>query len=124
VPRTRFGGPTTEDAMALRSYTDREGSEWRVWRVVPDEISFTTLVESYRDGWLCFERTDGSERRRLSMTQVPLEWEDLSDERLDMLRRMGEPATRRSVTETRIADGDGSAMESAQRDAREPRPGA
>lgn len=110
--------------MALRSYTDREGSEWRVWRVVPDEISFTTLVESYRDGWLCFERTDGSERRRLSMTKVPLEWEDLSDERLDMLRRMGEPATRRSVTETRIADGDGSAMESAQRDAREPGPGA
>jgi hypothetical protein len=83
--------------MALRSYKDADGSEWRVWRVVPDSISFSTLGESYRDGWLCFERVDGSDRRRLSMTHVPDEWDNLADDRLDQLRRSAEPAMRRSV---------------------------
>jgi hypothetical protein len=88
-------GSHTEAAMALRSYTDGSGGEWRVWRVVPDSISFSTLGESYRDGWLCFERVDGTDRRRLSMTHAPSEWETLSDDRLDLLRRQAEPATRR-----------------------------
>ena len=104
--------------MALRTYNDRDGNGWRAWCVVPDEISFSTLVESYRDGWLCFERVDGSERRRLSMTQVPSAWEALSDDRLDMLRRMAEPATRRPITATRSADGDAGVMETAERDVR------
>jgi hypothetical protein len=81
--------------MALRTYTDRNGAEWRVWRVVPDSISFSTLGEAYRDGWLCFERIDGSDRRRLSMTRVPAEWEGLDADRLDALRGSAEPAARR-----------------------------
>jgi hypothetical protein len=89
--------PTTEDAMALRTYKDPEGTEWRVWRVVPDAISFSTLDEPYRDGWLCFERMDGSDRRRLSMTRVPDEWDLLGDDRLEALRRTAEPAMRRST---------------------------
>lgn len=104
--------------MALRTYDDREGGGWRVWRVTPDVISFSTLSESYRDGWLCFERVDGSERCRLSMTNVPDDWEALSDERLDLLRRMAEPATRRPVTSTRATESDTGALENAQRDAR------
>lgn len=82
--------------MALRSYRDPDGGDWRVWRVVADSISFSTLGEAYRDGWLCFERTDGTDRRRLPMTQVPDGWESFSDDRLDQLRRSAEPATRRS----------------------------
>ncbi|HET9013914.1 MAG TPA: hypothetical protein VFN38_18945 [Gemmatimonadaceae bacterium] len=81
--------------MALRVYKDPDGGEWRVWRVVPDSISFSTLGESYRDGWLCFERVDGSERRRLAMSRVPADWDAMSDDLLENLRRTAEPATRR-----------------------------
>jgi hypothetical protein len=82
--------------MALRTYTDPDGVEWRVWRVTPDSISFSTLGEAYRDGWLCFERVDGADRRRLSMAQAPTDWDDLTDDRLDALRRSADPAMRRS----------------------------
>ena len=81
--------------MALRTYTESDGTSWRVWRVVPDSVSFSTLDEPYRAGWLCFERTDGSDRRRLSMAQVPDEWDVLDDARLEGLRRSAEPAMRR-----------------------------
>ena len=81
--------------MALRTYTESDGTEWRVWRVVPDSIGFSTLEEAYRDGWLCFERTDGSDRRRLSMTRVPDEWEALDGKQLEALRGSAEPAMRR-----------------------------
>jgi hypothetical protein len=105
--------------MALRVYSDREGGEWRVWRVVPEANSASTLVEVYRDGWLCFERVDGGERRRLSMTQVPPGWETASDKRLDALRRLAEPATRRSVAAKRVAgDGESGTIEPPQRAAR------
>jgi len=83
--------------MAIRTYMDPNGDEWRVWSVVPDSISFSTLGESYRDGWLCFERVDGSDRRRLSMNHVPAEWEDLADDHLDRLRKTAEPGMRRSL---------------------------
>jgi hypothetical protein len=101
--------------MALRSYRDPAGDEWRVWRVVPDSISFSTLGESYREGWLCFERIDGSDRRRLSMTQVPDGWDSLSDERLDQLRRAAESATRRSGAVSRIDRLDTGTIESEKR---------
>ncbi|NUO38157.1 MAG: hypothetical protein HOQ17_12785 [Gemmatimonadaceae bacterium] len=81
--------------MALRTYKESDGTEWRVWRVVADSIGFSTLDEPYREGWLCFERTDGSDRRRLSLTQVPDEWEVLDDGRLEALRQLAEPAMRR-----------------------------
>jgi hypothetical protein len=95
--RRRRPGFTTEDAMALRTYKDPDGTEWRVWRVVPDAISFSTLDAAYRDGWLCFERVDGTDRRRLSMARVPDEWDILDDSRLEALRQAAEPAMRRST---------------------------
>jgi hypothetical protein len=104
--------------MALRTYSDGDGGEWRVWRVVPDKISFATLVESYRDCWLCFERVGGRERRRLSMTKVPPAWESLSDEQLDTLRCVAEPATQRSIAIRAEGVVDTGAIETAQRDAR------
>jgi hypothetical protein len=83
--------------MALRTYKDPDGTEWRVWRVVPDAISFSTLDAAYREGWLCFERVDGTDRRRLSMARVPDEWDILDDSRLEALRQAAEPAMRRST---------------------------
>lgn len=84
--------------MALRTYKDADGGEWRVWRVVADSISFSTLGPSYRDGWLCFERADGSERRRLAMSQAPADWDAMSDDMLAKLCRSAEPANRRWAT--------------------------
>jgi hypothetical protein len=92
--------------MALRVYRDPDGGEWRVWRVVPDSVSFATLGESYREGWLCFERVNGTDRRRLSMAHVPTDWDGLADDRLDALRRLAEPATLRKVGVAQGADSD------------------
>ena len=39
------------------------------------------------NGWLCFERTSGSDRSRLPLSQVPYDWERLSDDELAGLRR-------------------------------------
>ena len=87
---------TPDEAMALRAYRDPAGEEWRVWRVVPDSTSFATLDESYREGWLCFERMDGTDRCRLSIGLAPAAWETMPDSRLDELRRQAEPAVIRT----------------------------
>jgi hypothetical protein len=104
--------------MGLRAYADDEGQEWRVWRVVPDSISFATLVTSYRDGWLCFERVDGGERRRLAMTEVSPAWESFSDAQLDALRRQAEPVTRRTVAAAHVKSGTRKEISAAENDAR------
>jgi hypothetical protein len=83
--------------MPLRSFEDREGNEWRVWSVVPQASAAVTLDESYRGGWLCFERIAGGERCRLTLAEAPSGWESLSDDRLDLLRRVATPVTASSV---------------------------
>ena len=83
--------------MALRIYNDGNGAEWRVWPVTPS-TGAETLGPSYQRGWLCFERTDGTLRRRLSLMQVPPAWEALPDERLEVLCRQAEPAGLRTPT--------------------------
>lgn len=102
--------------MALRTYKDPNGAAWRVWRVVPDSISFSTLGEAYRVGWLCFERVDGSDRRRLSMARVPADWDALDDRQLDALRDSAEPAMRRSGSTGRMDAVDGDARGRDKRD--------
>ncbi|HEV7993935.1 MAG TPA: hypothetical protein VGP25_19055 [Gemmatimonadaceae bacterium] len=91
--------------MALRGFEDREGNEWRVWSVVPAANAAVTLDATFRSGWLCFERMDGSDRRRLSLTEAPTGWEELSDGRLDLLRRVAAPVAASpvdvAVSETR-----------------------
>jgi hypothetical protein len=79
--------------MALRSFEDREGTQWRVWSVVPATSAAVTLDEEYRSGWLCFERLHGGDRRRLTLSEAPASWETLSDDRLDLLRRVAMPVT-------------------------------
>jgi hypothetical protein len=72
-------------AMALRSFVASDGREWTVWLVRP--ASASPLLA--RPGeWLAFQNEEGTERRRLS--EVPARWEELSDERLDLLRRVAE----------------------------------
>jgi hypothetical protein len=86
--------------MALRSFEDREGNQWRVWSVVPATNAAATLDETFRRGWLCFERTDGSERRRLTLTEAPAAWESLSDDRLDLVRRVATPVASSALDST------------------------
>jgi hypothetical protein len=84
--------------MALRSFQDRDGTEWRVWSVVPGAMAAATLDDEFRSGWLCFERVDGGGRCRLTLAEAPAGWESLPDERLDLLRRVAMPVAATSDT--------------------------
>lgn len=84
--------------MAVRKFHDRAGQEWSVWRVQPTS-STAGLQERFQSGWLCFERTDGEGRARLPLDEVPPAWEELPDERLELMCRVAELASRpRGVT--------------------------
>ena len=74
--------------MPLRTFRDRDGTEWRVWSVVPDPHAAVTLDAEHRAGWICFERLDGGERRRLTLGEAPEDWGALPDDRLELLRRV------------------------------------
>lgn len=80
--------------MAVRVFTDRDGHEWSVWRVEPTS-STAGLQERFQGGWLCFERADGGARARLPLEEAPAVLEELPDERLELLRRVAEVASRR-----------------------------
>jgi hypothetical protein len=84
--------------MAVRVFTDREGHQWSVWRVQPTS-STAGLQERFQGGWLCFERDDGGARSRLPLDEAPPAWEELPDERLELLSRVAEVASRpRGIT--------------------------
>lgn len=72
--------------MALRVFADREGRGWQVWDVQAS-TGARGVREDLRDGWLCFELVGGGERCRLPFADVPPGWEQLPDERLELLRR-------------------------------------
>ncbi|HJR68256.1 MAG TPA: hypothetical protein VJ802_17635 [Gemmatimonadaceae bacterium] len=81
--------------MAYAEFSDREGRSWRVWHTRPrlaDVLS--RLPAEWKDGWLTFE-CDADKRR---LAPVPAGWEDFSSARLDLLRRMAEPATPGTIT--------------------------
>jgi len=73
--------------VALRIFADRDGRQWRVWLVRPS-AGGRAVRPSFQDGWLCFERLDGSCRCRLSVKSAPDDWDNLPDDRLDVLREM------------------------------------
>lgn len=84
--------------MAVRVFTDREGRKWSVWRVQPTS-STAGLQERFQGGWLCFEREDGGARSRLPLDEAPPAWESLPDERLELLSRVADVASRpRGIT--------------------------
>jgi hypothetical protein len=73
--------------MSIRTFRARNGSTWLVRRI---ESSATVMIPGAQREWLAFEDEAGTERRRLF--NIPPNWEDMSDERLDLLRRYAEPS--------------------------------
>ena len=71
--------------MSLKTFRVPDGTTWTAWRV---ETS-VPVVPGTPSVWLAFQNEDGTERRRL--LEVPEDWEQLSDQLLDLLRRMAEP---------------------------------
>ncbi|GAC1651450.1 MAG: hypothetical protein NVS4B3_12150 [Gemmatimonadaceae bacterium] len=87
-----------QHTVAVGEFSDAEGDQWRVWSVDPDEMHPTTRAEAFTadlaDGWLVFERVDGSEKRRLC--PIPHRWEQAgADELQAMLRRAGSVVRRK-----------------------------
>lgn len=68
--------------MATRDFRDGRGVSWRVWSTVP--ISGAVITAGFEKGWLTFESDSGALRR---LAPVPAGWEDVSNERLDLLCR-------------------------------------
>jgi hypothetical protein len=73
--------------VGLVMFRDAAGTRWRVWHVETPTARAHLMDASYRNGWLVFEREDGSERRRLS--QVPEDWAHLTPEHLSRLCALG-----------------------------------
>lgn len=76
--------------MGLLTFQDAEGTRWRVWHVETPMARAHLMEPSYRNGWLVFEKEDGTERRRLA--QVPEDWTHLTAEHLARLCRVAVPA--------------------------------
>ena len=77
--------------MALRTFLAADGTRWSVWRVEPGATGSQPRALM---PWLAFVDERGTECRRLF--EVPDNWEVLPPERLDLLRRMAEPASSRA----------------------------
>lgn len=89
--------------MGLRTFRDDEGRRWRVWRVATPAARAHLVETGYQDGWLVFEREDGSERRRL--TEVPDDWTSFGDSQLARLcQRAASVGSGRGTTGTRPAE--------------------
>jgi hypothetical protein len=71
--------------VAIRLFRDSQGIEWRVWSTVPSNMG--AVAPDMRGGWLSFD--SGTERRRL--TPIPPGWEEVSDDRLDLICRIATP---------------------------------
>ena len=69
--------------MGLLTFQDASGSRWRVWHVETPAARAHLMDASFRNGWLVFEKEDGSERRRLN--QVPEDWAHLAPAHLARL---------------------------------------
>lgn len=79
--------------MALRVFRGGDGREWNVWHVRPTMGDESPLNSRFRDGWLCFKQVDGDERCRMPIAEAPADWATLSDEQLELLRRVSDQPT-------------------------------
>jgi hypothetical protein len=92
--------------MAVRDFSDADGTGWRVWAVSVDALQPRTAAEDYLgeygEGWLCFE--SATERRRLA--GVPAGWEQFPVSELQALlgRAVLVPTRRTSHLEPPEAD--------------------
>ena len=78
--------------MTLRTFLSADGMRWSVWYV---ESKTLRGASGAPRAWLAFLDEHGTERRRL--LEVPPNWEAISDEPLDLLRRMAAPAHARDA---------------------------
>lgn len=74
--------------MAVREFSDKNGTTWRAWDISPEAILAQTRAEEYladcfREGWIVFENLTTGEKRRLS--PYPLDWESMTDLQLESL---------------------------------------
>ena len=81
--------------MASRIFKDPAGTLWTVWDVIPGTHNPGTrqlqaLPEEMSGGWLCFESLAGKRR----LYPIPAGWEELSEDRLDLLCRSAFPVGR------------------------------
>lgn len=74
--------------MTLREFRAIDGARWMVWHVKAGSAGY---VQGTPAEWLAFQNEDGSERCRVR--DIPVDWNELSDERLDLLRRTCVPIT-------------------------------
>ena len=83
-----------DDESAVREFLDGEGVRWRVWAVTQEQLHPERLTADqlgdYRGGWLAFERTDGTERRRYP--HYPPNWRRMSNLDLEGLLERAEAA--------------------------------
>ena len=84
--------------MGLIDFADADGSRWRVWHVETPASRAHLMDPQYRNGWLVFEREDGTERRRLN--RVPEDWPSMGPDRLAQLCRIAVPVTAQKNTPT------------------------
>jgi hypothetical protein len=82
--------------VGLLTFQDSNGARWRVWHVETPTARAHLMDASFRNGWLVFEKEDGSERRRLA--QVPEDWEHLTPEHLGRLCALAVVAPARPVS--------------------------
>lgn len=92
-------------AESVRDFTTRDGRKWRVWMVLPEHLGRRADSERYlgefHNGWLAFERHDGSARRRLP--NFPADWREQDDDGLELLLAQAVVAPQRKV---KLADPD------------------
>lgn len=79
----------TGAAMGLVEFSSKDGVRWRVWHVETPPSRAHLMDPQFRNGWLVFEREDGTERRRFN--QVPDDWASLPNERLALLCQIAVP---------------------------------
>ncbi len=81
--------------MALRNFTDSQGTGWRVWNVVPQYAAGRdgeVMTPGLQGGWLCFD--SGTEKRRLS--PIPQDWEAAGGEALEAYCKQALPVHQRA----------------------------
>lgn len=71
--------------MAVRDFVDENGKAWRVWCILPESIHPVTraedyLADCYQLGWLVFESSGGTAKRRLC--PFPKDWETADEQAL------------------------------------------
>ena len=87
--------------MPIREFRDSTGTTWRVWGMVPRASG--VYDESLRAGWLTFENASGARRR---LAPIPRGWEDVPQDRLELMCRAADPVARPSGSTARQEDPD------------------